>query len=171
MSLVLLSSCSEDPKPVNEDELITTLIVDLTPNGGGDAIQLKFYDEDGDGAIDPVITPTTAMLASGQVYQAVLTLKNESETPAEDVTLEIEEEKEDHLFCFSASGTDVTIGYADEDDNGYPIGLHSTWTAGDAGSKGTVKITLRHQPGIKDGTCPGAGDTDVEVTFDVQVVE
>jgi len=167
---VLFYSCSEDPKPVNEEELITTLTVDLTPIGGGDAIQLKFYDEDGAGAIDPSITPILALLTAGKTYDAELTLKNESVVPADDITLEIEEEKNDHLFCFVASGTDVTIGYNDEDENTNPIGLSTTWTAGNAGSEGTVKITLRHQPGTKDGSCPGTGDTDIEVTFNVQII-
>jgi len=167
----LFYSCSEDPEPVNEEELITTLIVDLTPTGGGDNVQLRFFDEDGDGAIDPITTPLLAQLTTGKTYEAVLTLKNESATPAEDVTAEIEEEKNDHLFCFSVTGTDITIGYNDEDSNGNPVGLSTTWTAGNAGSAGEVKITLRHQPGTKDGSCPGSGDTDIEVTFNVQIVD
>lgn len=170
LSLTMLSSCSEDPQPVNEEELITTLIVDLTPTSEGDAVQLKFYDEDGEGALDPVITPNLAQLTTGKTYTATLTLKNESVTPADDVTLEIEEEKNDHLFCFAISGTDVTVGYDDEDDHGNPVGLQTRWTTGDAGDAGTVTITLRHQPDTKDGSCPGSGDTDIEVSFNVQIV-
>ena len=169
--LVLFYGCSEDPKPVNEEELITTLIVDLTPAGGGDPIQLKFYDEDGEGVIDPITTPDLAQLTMGKTYTAELTLKNESVIPADDITLEIEAEKNDHLFCFSVTGTEVTIEYNDEDDNTNPIGLSTTWTAGNTGSTGQVQITLRHQPGTKNGTCPGSGDTDLEVTFDVQIVD
>ena len=66
------------------------------PIGGGDVIQLKFYDEDGAGALDPSITPVLAQLTAGKTYAAVLTLKNESVVPADDITLEIEEEKNDH---------------------------------------------------------------------------
>lgn len=171
LSTMVICSCSEDPKPVNEEELITTLVVDLITPGSLDNLQLQFFDEDGDGAIDPITTPALAQLTSGKTYVALLTLKNESVVPADDITREINEEKNDHLFCFAVTGTDVTIAYNDEDDNGNPIGLSTTWTAGNAGTSGQVQITLRHQPGTKDGTCPGSGDTDIEVTFNVQIVD
>jgi len=167
--IIQFSSCSEDPEPTNEEELITTVIIDLIPTSGGDDIQLKFYDADGSGAGTPVITPAVAQFVSGKVYEAQVTLLNEE--AGEDITEEIDEEKNDHLFCFTPTNTNVTIGYSDEDDNGRPIGLSTYWTVGDAGEAGSVKVTLRHQPGTKDGSCPGTGDTDVEVTFPVQVVE
>jgi len=169
VSVFQFSSCSEDPEPTNEEELITTVIIDLTPASGGDDIQLKFYDADGSGAGAPIITPDVAQLVSGKVYEAQITLLNEE--AGEDITEEIDEERNDHLFCFTPTNTNVTIGYSDEDDNGRPIGLSTYWTVGDAGEAGNVKITLRHQPGTKDGSCPGSGDTDVEVTFPVQVVD
>lgn len=172
VATMLLAGCDDDdPDPTNEEEVITTLYVDLTPQGGGTSIELKFFDEDGDGSIDPVITPAVAQLEAGVTYEAEITLFNESETPTEDVTVEIEGEKEDHLFCFDASGADVTITPDDEDDNGLPIGLVSIWEAGDAGAAGTVTVTLRHQPGVKTGVCPGPGDSDIEVVFPVQVVD
>ena len=56
---VLFVSCSNDddtPEPVNEEEVITTLTVTLSPNGGGTAITLQTRDLDGDGPNAPVVT-------------------------------------------------------------------------------------------------------------------
>lgn len=170
-SVLFYASCSDDPEPVNEEELITTVKVQLTPTTEGESIELKFVDLDGDGAGAPVITPETATLKSGTTYTATLSYLNESGSTPEDITEEIEEEKNDHLICYAITTADIEVGYNDEDDNSNPIGLATTWVAGDVGAAGTIKITLRHQPGEKTGACPGAGDTDVEVTFSIQVVE
>lgn len=170
---LLLSSCSDDdPTPTNEEEVITTLVVDLTPaaGSGASAVQLKFYDADGDGSIAPVITPSIAQLKAGVTYTGVITVFNETENPIGNVTEEIEEEKNAHLFCFTATGTDVTVAYLDKDDNNLPIGLSNSWVAGAAGSVGTVQVVLRHQPGVKTGVCPGPGESDMDVTFPLQVI-
>jgi hypothetical protein len=170
---LLLSSCSDDdPTPTNEEEVITTLVVDLTPAGGSgaSAVQLKFYDADGDGSTAPVVTPTVGQLKAGVTYTAAITLFNETESPVGNITEEIEEEKNAHLLCFTATGTDVTVSYLDKDDNNLPIGLSSSWVAGSAGSAGTIRVALRHQPGVKNGECPGPGESDMDVTFPLQVI-
>lgn len=173
VATMLLSSCNDDddPKKGNEEELITTVTVDLVPEGDYPTVQLKFYDEDGAGSIAPVITPEVAQLKAGVAYAGTITLQNESVTPAEDITTEIEEEEEEHLFCFTITGVDVTVGYADEDDNNLPVGLSTRWEVGNVGDAGTVTVMLRHQPEVKDGNCPGNGDTDIQVVFPLQVVQ
>ncbi|HEY3404066.1 MAG TPA: hypothetical protein VGK59_11800 [Ohtaekwangia sp.] len=167
----IVFSCKDDPQPVNEEELITTLIVDLTPIGGGEPLELKFFDEDGDGDIDPIITPSLAELNANTNYTAEITLLNETLSPAEDITEEVEEEMNDHLFCFTVTGSDVMVSYEDEDENGHPVGLVTEWEAGDSGTAGVIQIVLRHQPGTKNGDCPGPGDSDIQVEFPIQVVE
>src|SRR6187399_2099645 len=92
---VILISCKDDPQPTNQEEVITTLIVDLSPDGGGEPLELKFYDEDGDGSIDPIITPHLLELEAGKSYTAEITLLNETVSPTEDITEEIEEEMND----------------------------------------------------------------------------
>jgi hypothetical protein len=167
-TLLLLGSCDKDPEPVNEEEVITTMTITLTPTGGGNAVELKFYDQDGaTGSIVPQITVSRA-LAADATYTGAITLLNETVNPADNITGEVEEEAEDHLFCFEVTGANLTIGYADTDSNGRPIGLTSMWTTTSA-SSGKVKVTLRHQPGVKTGTCPGGGDTDVEVEFEIAI--
>lgn len=170
--LVFIGCDSDDPEPVNEEELITTLIYELTPVGGGSTVTLTFRDLDGDGGDAPVIT--TEKLAANTSYTGSLTLLNESETPAEDITEEIEEEDEEHQFFFAIVTTDATITYADEDPNGNPIGLATNLGAG-AVSTGTLTIVLRHEPdkdaaGVSDGDITNAGgETDIEVTFDLVI--
>ncbi len=180
LATMLLISCGDDPEPANEEELITTLTVTLTPQGGGSIVSLKFYDADGDGPIAPVFTyqpnipeNSAALLLPDQIYAASIELLNETESPAENITVEIEEEADEHLFCFSTTLSGLTIAYADTEADYIsggttkPVGLATTWTTGSTSGTGTVTVRLRHQPGTKTGDCPGSGETDIEVTFNV----
>jgi hypothetical protein len=161
------AACNDDPTPVNEEEVITTLTVSLTPAGGGVPVTLRFSDPDGSGSSAPTKT-VSGPLSAGKTYTAIITLQNESGASPIDITAEVRAEATDHLICFTTTGTSLTITAADTDDNGMAIGLTSTWTTASPGNS-NVKITLRHQPGTKTGTCPGAGETDAEVDFDVTV--
>jgi hypothetical protein len=167
-------SCEDDEVviPVVE-ELITNMTIVLTPQGGGDVVSLVFSDPDGDGATAPTITGGT--LAANTVYDAQITLLNESESPVEDITEEVEAEQEDHQFFFStAGGLNLSVSYADQDANGNPLGLITTCTSGDS-SSGNLMVILRHEPdknaaGVKDGDITNAGgETDIEVTFPIVI--
>jgi len=183
LATMLLVGCGDDPEPANEEELITTLLVTLTPDGGGNEVTLKFYDADGDGPIAPVYTynpnvagiNSAAVLQASKNYSASIVLLNETENPIEDVTEEIEEEADEHLFCFTTNLNSLTISYNDTEadyiagGSSKPVGLLTTWSVGPAIGTGTVTILLRHQPGTKTGSCPGSGETDIEVTFNVTI--
>lgn len=159
-----------DPIIPNEEELITTLIYTLTPDGGGSPVELKFQDLDGDGGNVPVISGGT--LIANTTYSGSLRLLNEIES--EDITLEVEEEGDEHQFFFSVSGLNANVDYADTDANGKPVGINTTLTTG-AASNGQLTITLRHEPakdasGVANGDITNAGgETDIEVTFDVAI--
>lgn len=168
-TMLPLISCDSDPNPEEEGELITTLTITLIPQNGGDVVSYKFYDADGIGAIQPVYTLSGA-LAANKVYDAALVLFNESVSPPENIIEEIREEKEDHLFCYTPEGISLSIDNFDKDDNNLNVGITSRWTTGEAGT-GKVQIVLRHQPGTKTGDCPGSGDTDIFVEFDVEIVD
>ena len=47
------------------------------------------------------------------------------------------------------------------------VGLATQWTVGIA-SVGTTQVVLKHQPGVKDGTC-APGDTDIELDFVTEI--
>jgi hypothetical protein len=168
ISLLSFSSCDrKDPEPVNEEEVITTVEVTLTPVGGGAPVTLKFLDEDGEqGSITPVITVSGPLQASTR-YGATIRFLNETSSPTEDISAEVEEEGNDHLICFDPS-QNIVITYGDMDDNGLPLGLTTSWLTGNPGD-GEVSISLRHQAGTKTGDCPGPGETDVEVTFNLTI--
>lgn len=166
--MIIIIGCNQnDPEPVNEEEVITTIEVGLMPEGGGNQVTLRFFDEDGElGNVAPIIS-ASGSLKTGTVYMAEIRLLNETVNPPIDVALEVSEEAEDHLFCFSPDGS-ITVTYEDEDANGLPVGLMTSWEAAGVGNE-RMTVSLRHQPGTKDGNCPGTGDTDVEVTFDVTI--
>ena len=183
LATLLVSGCSDDPKPVNEEELITTMRITLVPQGDGTTVTLEFKDIDGDGSVEPVYTyepstgsgtNTAALLTSGITYMATIELLNETKTPAESITAEIEEEADEHLFCFEETLSGLTVTYADTeakyltDGSSKVVGLATSWQATTVGN-GTVTVSLRHQPGTKTGDCPGSGDTDIEVTFNVSI--
>ncbi len=172
-SMLFITSCKkDDPIIENEEELITTLIYTLTQEAGGDSVVLSFEDLDGDGAITPIITGGT--LGANTIYNGSLQLLNESVNPAEDITVEVQEEAEEHQFFFQNNISGLSIAYTDEDENGHPIGLSSKITTTGSGS-GTITVTLRHEPiktaaGVSNGDITNAdGATDIEVTFDVVV--
>lgn len=178
LSMAVLAACEKDEDPIipdepqNEEELITTMRITLASAGGSQVRTLSFMDADGDGGGAPVITGDT--LSADTVYTAAILLLNESVSPADTISHEVEEEGAAHQFFFQWVNADVSVTYADADVNGQPIGLLSTWTANSV-STGTVLVTLRHEPdksaaGVALGDIFNAGgETDIAVTVPVVV--
>ena len=50
-SALIFSCSSDDPLPVNEEEVITTMTITLRPSDGGDDVVLQTRDLDGDGPV------------------------------------------------------------------------------------------------------------------------
>ena len=165
---LLTLSCSndDDPEAVDEEEVITTMTIEL--ESAGNVVTLQTRDLDGDGPDAPVIT--VGNLAANTTYTGSIELLNETETPADNITLEVAEEDDEHQFFFDASGTVTNVTYNDEDGDGNPIGLSFTLTTGDPGP-GTIRVTLRHEPKKpNDGTLADAGgETDIAQSFNVVV--
>jgi hypothetical protein len=173
VALLALSSCSkDDTPPVNEEELITTVTVVFTPQGGGTSITLQYKDLDGDGPNAPDITVPT--LAANTTYTGTVTILNETENPPGDITSEVEAEGDEHQLFFQAPSAVGTFVYNDADANGKPIGLKFTLTTKNAAT-GDLVVTLRHlpnksAPGVADGEITNAGGvTDFAVTYPVTV--
>lgn len=169
---LLFTACSSDddvPAPVNEEEVITTLIVSLTADAGGTPITLQTRDLDGDGPNPPEITVSGNLMA-GTTYNGNLVLLNETVSPPENITEEVEEEGEEHqIFFTTGSGLDVTTEYSNFDGDGNPLGTEFTLTTGEAGS-GTLTFTLRHEPKKPNtGLADAGGETDIAVSFNVTV--
>lgn len=178
--LIALTACSDDdnnivnlPTPINEEEVITTVIATLSPQGGGTDITLTSRDLDGDGPNAPVIT-VSGDLTTTTTYNGTITLTNETESPAEDITTEVSDEGADHQFFFTSSVG--IVAYTDADVNGAPIGLNFTLDTS-AATTGNLTIILRHEPNksatdVSNGDITNAGgETDVEVTFTGIVIQ
>ena len=170
--VIFSTSCSNDDAPVNEEEVITTITTTLV--GGGQTITLTSRDLDGDGPNAPVVT-VSGNLTAGTTYTGSTTFLNELESPAEDITVEVEEEGADHQVFYQLPSSIGTVTYTDTDANGRPIGLNFTLVAGTSGSTGTLTVTLRHLPnktasGVSGGDITNAGgNTDAAVSFSVAV--
>lgn len=170
-SSIALFSCSDDddaPEAVNEEEVITTVTINLTPIAGGDAITLTSQDLDGDGPNPPVVTVEN--LAANTTYNGTITLLNETESPAEDITEEVADEDDHHQFFYTVSGSINNTTYSDTDENGNPVGIMFTLSTGDVGAA-TLGVTLRHEPKKpNNGTLADAGGaTDVDQSFSLTV--
>lgn len=172
---ILFVGCSNDddntPEPVNEEEVITTMTVTLTPNGGGTPITLQTRDLDGDGPNEPAID-VSGDLVAGTTYNGTILLLNETVNPPENITEEVEgeNEDEDHQFFYTiGGGLDVTTEYGNFDGDGNPLGTEFTLTANTA-SSGTLTFTLRHEP-TKPNTGLGdaGGETDIAATFNITI--
>ncbi len=158
----------------NDEELITTIQLEFTPVSGGTPLTFSFRDLDGNGGNPP--TQDVIELSANTTYNVSLILLNESVTPAENITTEVEEEAEAHRFYFTPSaGSTLTINNLNTDADAVPLGTTSTWAAGTV-SSGTVNITLRHYPGTpadkqsSDPVNSPKSSTDVSVTFSYNIL-
>jgi hypothetical protein len=101
-----------------------------------------------------------------------------------DITKEVREEGDEHQLFFSWSdgvfssptgtgniNSTGTVNYQDEDDNGRPIGLTTSWTSAASSSTGnSFKVLLKHQPGIKSNSSTSVdGETDLDITFPLNI--
>ena len=168
---VTAASCSKDddplPEVVNEEEVITTMEVTLT--SGASVITLKTQDLDGDGPNAPVVT-VSGNLAAGTTYDGVMRFLNELESPAENITEEVEEEDLEHQVFFTVgSGLDVTTEYSNFDSAGNNLGTQFKLTAGSA-SSGNLTFSLVHEPTKPNtGLASAGGETDIDATFSITI--
>ena len=170
---LFLNGCSSDdvvnPPDPNEQELITTLIINLKDSVTLAESSFQFDDPDGEGG-NPPTRFDTIVVGANKTYFAQIILLNKSVTPIDTISNEVLEEGVDHQFFFTTTDVSTVISYADADANGNPIGLESIWRDG-AASNGSILIVLKHQPGIKAPAPgnPALGETDVQVNFVTRV--
>lgn len=164
LPFIFFTACKDEetPDPVNEEELITSVVLTFENTADLTTTEFAFRDIDGPGGNEPTAFDTIRLQTG--TYHVTVSILNESESPALDLTTEIEEESVDHQFFYTVEGADITFSYNDSDANGLPIGLDMTAVVGAGVSTGTVTLTLKHQPGIKDDNI-NTGETDVEVAF------
>jgi hypothetical protein len=171
-ALLSLSGCEvHDPHDHNDQEVISTVVLRYVSTADtsvkSEAI-IKFKEgfHQGAGGLE---RNDTLKLKAATAYSANLVLLDETKNPAADMSAEVEEEGDEHQIFYAPSGGLLTVTYADKDGNNRPIGLKTAQATGSAGT-GTLKVTLKHMPGVKsDNSTVTTGETDVEVTFNVKV--
>jgi hypothetical protein len=164
----LINACKEDPPkpPINENELITTMLLEFEDSITSARSNVIFKDADGIGGNAPSRFDTIR-LSANRTYTCSVYLLDESKNPVDTVSNEVKKEGDEHLFVFTPFSVNISSKATDKDVKMLPIGLISTWRTGNS-STGKMKITLKHQPGVKDGT-PGPGETDAEVNFNCTI--
>lgn len=184
LAILAISSCSKkddpikQPDPVNEEEVITTVTTVFTPVGSGSIVTLKYRDIDGDGPGAPEPMPNVTFEAN-KTYNGVITVLNESVTPAKIVSTEILAEAVDHQFFYQSTGsfpsltyTPVTSAPDNFDTNGKPLGFKTSLVTGSTVvNNGALKVTLRHQGNksavnVSNGDITNAtGATDFDINY------
>ena len=164
-------SCKKDktdvPEPENEEEVITDIILTFTSQSDeNEKIIVTANDPDGEG-IQPIEIKENIVLKENTVYNVTVEISNKSDSSNPiDITEEVKEEGDEHLFCYTITDADVSVKRTDSDGK-YEIGIESTWTTKEA-SEGKIRMVLKHQPDIKDGTCE-VGDADIDLTYTLKV--
>jgi hypothetical protein len=157
----------DDPGPDDEGEVITTVTLNLVPDGKGQDASATISTLSGTPVQDGPL-----VLKANTVYNASTTLADDSRTPSVNVTDEIRQKRNEHLFIYiftptANSGANLDVVITDTDSNNRPVGLETIMTTGAGTGTGKLRVILKHQPGgLKTGTSIG-GETDVEVDFDV----
>ena len=144
------------------------------------------------------VSQANLTLRANSTYNATMIMLDKSQDPVFNVSDEIRDRANYHIFFYQPlptagsyvipppTGEDVypdpiptpvpdgsplnlTVALTDYDTNNppLPVGLESTFTTGAAGS-GWLRIVLRHQPNVKDGTF-APGSTDMDIGFNVTI--
>jgi hypothetical protein len=170
----LISGCQrEKVEPGDDNELITTIKVQFKSITNPSSAVKTFYwrDVQGDGVVDSV---DPIILDKNSTYDMEIALLDETKKPAFDITKEIKEEGDVHLFVYQTNPVGLlAFKIKDLDKNGLAVGLETEVKSQYAPGNGKFTVLLKHQPpvngkAVKNGSEEG-GSTDVDITFPVTV--
>ena len=181
LSLVIFTACEDDdvvPEEEEEMEVITDVTLVFTSDAGA-VVTASAQDPDGEG-VQELVVLDEIQLQAGTNYTLTFDIMNNLETPGESIGEEIAEEDDEHQIFFAwtegafsnptgngnIDNASDPVNYNDADGNGNPLGLNTSWTAGDPTTAASFTVRLQHQPDLKTSTS-GAndGDTDFELLF------
>lgn len=207
LCVLVLASCNHDEKvvaPTISNEGLTTAQLQLINDADGSDKPTAQWEQllDNNGNPLPVdVRQATLNLKANATYTATIVLLDKTQNPVYNVSEEIRQRSNYHLFFYqplpttspliipnnypadpndlypepiptpipSGDALALTITITDHDTNPqqYPVGLATKFTTGVAGS-GWLRVVLRHQPNLKDGTF-APGSTDLDVGFNVKI--
>lgn len=189
-SLLLLPGCdNNDPQKEDVPELITRVTLTFVPDSGDPVIAVAI-DPDNEG-VQSIKSDGPIVLSKSTTYHLLIHLANglaEPTDPAWDVTKEVEEEGDEHMFFFGWTGNafsnpsgngnidtrndplNYTGGSDANDKNGLPLGITTKWTTTDVATSGSFRLLLKHQPELKSSSSTSNdGETDLDVSFELSV--
>ena len=189
-SVITIIGCSNDddiaPEEENEVEVFTDVTLVFTNTADvNDVVTASAQDPDGTGIQELQILDAITLAADTEYTLTYEILNALDPTDIENIGDEILEEDNEHQFFFSFTENvfaDPTgngnidaaadpINYNDEDENGNPVGLSSTWTTSSTASSGaSFTVRLQHQPDVKTASSgSNDGDTDFALTFALNI--
>lgn len=173
----------EAPPCENEEEIITDFILTWVPQDGGDTVFARAQDPDGEGPLDLVILDDIELIEN---YSYVLHIRIRNEVEGEEITDEIKQEDDEHLFFFgwtegvfddppgdgNIDNRADAVNYLDMDENNLPVGLSTRWnTASGIDPNSMFRVILKHQPGVKsENSTVEDGGTDIDLTWSINTV-
>ena len=168
-SVLFFTSCSDsdDPAPVNEQEVINRVVVSLTETSTSTKVDYEWVEGK---------TPATIKMKAGKQYKATVAFYNTTVTPVENITEEVIEEADEHFIAYKSTITTAMSLTRSSDDtqrtDGTKIGINTDWTGISTGT-GNFGVQLIHAPATVStsngyGTYTG-GETDVDVIFPIVV--
>ena len=169
---VILTACKktpiDNPQPVQQ-ELITTIRLNVT-NSSGFNKSFNYKVLNGFNSSEPGIKLVEDVeLLPATEYNVEVTVLNEADTPAQNITDEIISENTEHLFLHQSlpetGAGSIAFSDGNKDDNGAPFNRTVKFTTGAAGD-GTLIVTLKHQPTNKNANTPdeAGGETDAQAS-------
>ena len=176
--LISLAACdSGEPDPdAGEQELINRVTLTLTNTADASDVA-TITATASDGRVIDTFSPAAIELRPGATYAGSIELRDTIN--GEDITEEIEEEAEEHLFRYSfqpsSAGsitiTDTESDYAGENENGgdFAVGLaFRAAVASGASGSGTLTAVLYHfDEGPKTSSTATSDEIDVDIAFPV----
>lgn len=173
MGALLFAGCKKDHGEDHEEEVITTVVLRLTPSTGGTALQFTYDDPDGPGGNQPNVQ--NIVLAPATTYNFTVEFLDKTKNPVANITSEIMEEAEEHrMYYLPGAGSNITVSGLNNDRNGIPLGTSGVMTTG-ASANGTLRVVLRHYGGnppnkaAADAVDSPKSSTDADVTFTTRI--
>ena len=187
--ILFVVSCDKDdsPDPENEEEVITKAVLVVTNTSDNSSETYNFeveghhhdhdddHVDDDDDDDDHEGDHMEVELESNSTYLFEITFFNESDpSNSIDVTKEIIEEADEHVFFYELTDSSITIESAAGDtidSSGDPIHLKTEWTTTSAAIVDIVGYLI-HEPITKTGVSTRTdlgGSTDAEIEFEAHV--
>ena len=187
--ILFVVSCDKDdsPDPENEEEAITKAVLVVTNTSDNSSETYNFeveghhhdhdddHVDDDDDDDDHEGDHMEVELESNSTYLFEITFFNELDpSNSIDVTKEIIEEADEHVFFYELTDSSITIESAAGDtidSSGDPIHLKTEWTTTSAAIVDIVGYLI-HEPITKTGVSTRTdlgGSTDAEIEFEAHV--